>query len=166
MKRLYVMRHAKSDWHAGAATDHARPLNGRGRRAAPLMGRYLADIGETPELVITSSAVRARTTAELAIEAGDWGARLQVTDSLYGTGPDGVLNVIGGVSDDIDRLMVVGHQPTLGGLVATLSGGNVAVKTATVVILDLYLGRSWQSDTPPHGEIIAVLQPRHVAGLE
>lgn len=163
MKRLMVMRHAKSDWNAGAATDHARPLNTRGRTAAPLMGRYLSSIGEIPELVLTSSAVRARSTAELAHEGGSWDSVIDVRDELYGTGPDGVLRSISTVPSEVDQLMVVGHQPTLGGLLFMLTGGNVAVKTATVAIVDLYLGRSWHSDEPPHGELIALLQPRHIA---
>ncbi len=162
MKRLLVMRHAKSDWEAGVASDHARPLNARGRAAAPLMGRLLAALDEAPDLVLTSSAVRARTTAELAAEAGDWNAAIEVRDALYGAGPDGVVEEIMSAPETVGRLMVVGHQPTLGGLVARLTGGNVAVKTATVVIIDLYLGSAWESLEPPHGELVAVLQPRHV----
>lgn len=165
MKRLLVMRHAKSDWNAGVSSDHARPLNPRGRRAAPAMGRLLTAIGETPQYVITSSATRARTTAELARKGGGWDADLDVRDALYGTSPDGILAEIATVPEEFDSLMVVGHQPTLGGLVAVLTGGSVAVKTATVAIIDLYLGASWASAEPPHGELIAVLQPRHVAGM-
>jgi len=165
MKRLLVMRHAKSDWNAGVASDHARPLNNRGRNAAPAMGRLLTAIGESPDHIFTSSAVRAKTTAELASEGGGWDAHIDVRDALYEASPDGVLREIATAPDSTQRLMVVGHQPTLGGLVGVVTGGSVAVKTATVVIIDLYLGSSWASAEPPHGELLAVLQPRHLEDL-
>ncbi len=155
------MRHAKSDWGASAPSDHQRPLNRRGRRAAETMGRLLAGIGEIPELAISSSAVRARRTVEIAAETGEWGTEIEVTDDLYGTSPDGALAVIASAPDDVDRLMVVGHEPSWSGLVHRLTGAAVQMKTATVAIIDVYTGRSWTGADQFQGEIVTVLQPRH-----
>ncbi len=160
MKRLLIMRHAKSDWSAGFARDHDRPLAGRGTRAAELMGRLITECDQEPDLVVTSSAVRARTTAELAAAAGSWDCPIEITEALYGTSPQGALSVVRQTSDNIDRLMIVGHEPTWSGLVHTLTGGTVQMKTATVVIVDLLVGRSWDGGDLMQGEIVAVLQPR------
>lgn len=151
------MRHAKSDWGAGAP-DHERPLNRRGRRSAKAIGRMLADMGEIPDLVYTSTALRARSTIELAAEAGDWDAEIELKDELYGTSPDGAMRVVSG-APDVPSLMLVGHQPTWGGLIAEITGGAVQVKTATVVAIELY-ARYWAEAERARGEIVYVLQPR------
>lgn len=161
MKRLLVMRHAKSDWHAGAATDHERPLNRRGVEAARTMGFVIAQIDEIPDLVITSSAVRARRTVELAAEAGEWSSEIVVDRTLYGTSPQGALALIVRASQDVERLMVVGHQPAWGGLVHELTGGSVQMKTATIAIIDFAAEGSWRGSNTVSGELVAVLQPRH-----
>lgn len=157
MKRLLVMRHAKSDWSAGVA-DHERPLNRRGRAAADAMGRHLSNTGQAPDHVLTSSAVRARTTAERAAAAGRWEAPIEVERDLYETYPQGALEVVLG-APDVAALMVVGHQPTWSGLVAHLTGGSVAVPTGTVVGIDLFIA-AWDEVLDAQGEIVFVVHPR------
>lgn len=161
MKQLLVMRHGKSDWHAGATTDHGRPINDRGVASAVAMGRLLTDAGLVPDGVLSSSALRARTTAELATEAGEWPVTVDATDGFYEASVDDVLARLSLVGDEVDRLLVVGHQPTWGALVWRLTGGAVAMRTATVAVVDLHLGRSWGHDGDLAGEILAVFQPRH-----
>jgi phosphohistidine phosphatase len=159
MKRLIVLRHAKSDWDADFGTDHERPLARRGIAAARTMGVTLANMDQIPELVYSSSAVRARTTVDLAAEAGGWDTTIELSDDLYGTSADGALAVATRAAPEVDRLMLVGHQPTWGMLVYQLTGGRVQVKTATAVGIDLSIG-SWREVTNAHGEIAYVLQPR------
>jgi phosphohistidine phosphatase len=159
MKRLIVLRHAKSDWDADFGTDHDRPLSRRGIAAARTMGVTLANMDQIPDLVYSSSAVRARTTVELAAEAGDWDTTIELSDDLYGTSADGALAVGAGAGPEVDRLMLVGHQPTWGTLVYQLTGGRVQVKTATAVGIDLSVA-SWRDIMTAHGEIAYVLQPR------
>ncbi len=160
MKRLLVMRHAKSDWDAGGVTDHDRPLNRRGTRSAAAMGRLLTSIGETPDHIISSTALRARTTAELARDSGGWEAAVETTEALYGTSPAGALAVIASAPAQAASLMVVGHEPAWGGLVQRLTGAHVAMRTATVAVIDLLLA-SWENDGDVQGELLALLQPRH-----
>lgn len=159
MRQLLIMRHAKSDWAAGLP-DHERPLNGRGRRAATAMGAHLTSMGQAPDHVLTSSAIRAHTTAQRAAEAGKWRGGLQVEAALYATHPDGALEVALGALD-VDRLMLVGHEPTWSGLVANLTGATVAMRTATVVGIDLYIN-DWSQVMGARGEILFVFQPRHL----
>ncbi|MGA9597997.1 MAG: histidine phosphatase family protein, partial [Acidimicrobiia bacterium] len=89
MKRLMILRHAKSDWNSGADSDHTRPLNRRGTEAAMTMGRVLSRIGEVPDIIYTSSATRARETALLAADAGGWDVETVELDELYGTSAGG-----------------------------------------------------------------------------
>ena len=151
------MRHAKSDWSAGVA-DHERPLNARGRAAADAMGRHLTAAGEAPDHVLTSSAVRARTTAERAAAAGRWDAPIEIAPDLYETWPQGALEVVLG-APDVASLMIVGHQPTWSGLVAHLTGGAVSVPTGTVVGIDLFVA-TWDEVLDAQGEIVFVVRPR------
>ncbi len=141
MRRLYVLRHAKSDWSTGLP-DHARPLNGRGVRSATAIGRFLADSGEVPELVVTSTATRARTTADLVVGTAGWDVPIRETERLYHTFVMGALEVIAREGASAGSMMVVGHQPAWGGLVEYLTGARVDVKTATVVALDTNAGWS------------------------
>jgi phosphohistidine phosphatase len=159
MKRLLIMRHAKSDWNAGAPSDHERPLNKRGTAAAITMGKVLANIDEVPDLIYTSSAVRATETALLASEAGGWRAPTVEFDELYGTSPAGTLEIAAAAPDDVERLMLVGHQPTWGYLVHALTGAAAQIKTATVVAIDLPVAR-WDDAPQSTGTLAYLLQPR------
>ncbi len=152
------MRHGKSDWSTGVS-DHDRPLNRRGVAAVKTMGRLLSSVGETPDLVISSTATRAHTTAQLAAETGGWEAPIKTTRELYGTRSEGALSVVAG-SPVVDRLMIVGHEPAWSGLVAHLTGGSVTMKTATVVGIEMLI-RDWEEAPLARGEIVFVLQPRH-----
>jgi phosphohistidine phosphatase len=152
------MRHAKSDWEAVYGSDHDRPLNERGVRSARLMGRALSAKGLEPRYVISSTALRARTTAELANEAGNWEAALSLDRALYEAGPHDVLAVAAG-APDVSRLMLVGHQPTWSMLVAELTGERVEMKTATVVVVEVDLD-SWDGLPSARGALAAVLDPK------
>lgn len=157
MRRLLVMRHAKSDWGTSQA-DHDRPLNRRGRRSAEAMGELLAAAGEVPHLVLTSTAERARDTAERAVLAGGWQADVEAREALYLASLAGTFEVLAG-APDVERVMLVGHQPTWGELVLRLTGAEVQVRTATVVAIDLPITH-WQDAAAARGSIAYVLQPR------
>lgn len=159
MKRLLLLRHAKSDWDSGASSDHERPLAGRGRKAARAMGRFMAVADILPDYAVTSSAVRARTTLELAMEAGDWSCPVNTTPDLYHAGADGVLAVVAESSDDEDVVIIVGHQPTWGSIAEWLTGGSLRMATGTLVGIDLHI-ESWGALRPRLGELAFVIPPR------
>ena len=158
MKSLLLMRHGKSDWSADYATDHDRPLNARGVRSALAVGQVLTEEGQAPGLVVTSSAVRARTTAQLAADAGKWDCDVVIEPRLYGSGADTVVQVAAEIGP-VDRLMLVGHQPTWSILVSVLSGESVDMKTATVAVLEFDLS-DWSDLPGSSGEVERVYQPR------
>lgn len=112
MKTLLLVRHAKSSWEHPGVSDHDRPLNDRGLRDAPVMGQRLAERGVAPDVILSSTALRARSTAELIAHALGFGAARVVTDErLYGASADEVLRIIGELDGDLACAIVVGHNP-------------------------------------------------------
>lgn len=162
MKTLLVMRHGKSDWNAEYDRDHERPLNPRGIRSAEAMGRVLSEEGMAPQLVITSSAVRARTTAHLAAKSGEWECDIRIEPRLYGSGVDAAMEAAAEVESS-DPLMLVGHQPTWSMLVTTLTGEQADVKTATVVVVEFDMS-DWSDIATNQGNLVRVYQPRDYLG--
>jgi phosphohistidine phosphatase len=123
MKTLVLVRHAKSAWNDPTLADHDRPLNARGRRDAPEMGRRLRERGTVPDAILSSTAVRARTTAEaIAAALGLDDARLVLDERLYGSSPETILEVVAGVDDEVSTVMVVAHDPGMSDLAFRLSG--------------------------------------------
>lgn len=157
MKTLLVLRHAKSDWDANYGADHDRPLNRRGLAAARTMGELVASLHLVPDLVISSTAVRARTTAELAMEGGGWVSPLVLERRLYESGVEQVLEVVGAGAEG-DKVMIVGHQPTWGSLVHRLTGVPTEIKTATLVVIGLPIGE-WSALGAANGTLDGVHHP-------
>lgn len=112
MKELLLIRHAKSDWGHPGLDDHDRPLNGRGLRDAPRVGRELAGRGIRPEAMVSSTALRALTTARLM--AREWGFAEEAIDqrrALYLPRPDEVLGVIRDLDESLSTAVLFGHNP-------------------------------------------------------
>jgi len=164
MKTLLVMRHAKSDWGAASGGDHERALAGRGIKAARKVGRFLTDSGTTPDLVLSSTAVRALTTAELAAEAGEWDCEIVTSGDLYASDPERVLDVIRETGNGVQRLLIAGHEPTWSTLVGWLiGGGRVRMPTAAVACLDLPRG-DWVDLAPATCELRWLITPKTLKG--
>jgi len=161
-KTLILFRHAKSDWDSDTGLDHDRPLAQRGIEAAKAMGKLLSEVGHLPELAISSTALRARTTLELAIEGGDWGCRHELDERLYETNPPAALRFVKGLPRDLSSVMLVGHETTWSELTALLTGGGtVRFPTAGMVRLDFDCD-SWHSIEPGSGELVWFIPPRFV----
>lgn len=142
VRRLYLLRHGKSDWDAAYGADHERPLAARGREAAKGVGRFLRELGQTPDLVVSSTAVRARSTAEVAAEAGAWNCPVRLSESLYPPSLGALLAEARSTSDEVGRLVLVGHEPTWSGAVSALTGGSaVRMVTAALARLDFHCDR-------------------------
>jgi len=143
VKILYLMRHAKSSWSDPALTDRERPLNPRGLRNAPEMGRRLAERGPLPRRAISSPARRARDTARAVLEAsGVDTALLEIDERLYFDGIEGWQSVIEDCDEAVDCLLVVGHNPDFSHFVRELSGplsagGRADLPTAALARFEL-----------------------------
>jgi phosphohistidine phosphatase len=122
MRTLLLMRHAKSSWDRPDLADLDRPLAPRGRKAAPLIGRYLAEQRLIPDLVLCSHALRVRETWQLMTPALGGAVACKTLRSLYSAAPSRLLEPLRRVADDVRILMVIGHNPGLGALAAALAG--------------------------------------------
>jgi phosphohistidine phosphatase len=153
MPELLIMRHAKSDWGVGLASDRERPLAPRGVKAAKRMGKFLSKVDAVPDLILSSPAVRARTTAELANKAGRWAAPMEIVPTFYGGGWTDVVEAVLAAGDGAERILVTGHEPTWSGLVSVLTGGSlVAMPTAAVAFIAV-IGNSWTRLGPNCAEL-------------
>jgi len=155
-----LMRHGKSDWDAGAENDHARPLAPRGVAAAERMGEVIRELGLVPDLVVSSTAKRARATAELARLTGGWDSRLVLEERLYGASVSETLSVLAEHGSTCNRVMLVGHQPTWSMTVKHLTGARVSMRTATIADIDLSI-TGWADAPEAAGTLTTLLQPRH-----
>lgn len=165
MRRLIFFRHAKSDWDAGHAVDRERKLNSRGVEAARLMGRFLARTAQVPDSVVTSSALRARQTLDLAVEAGGWQSAVRVTDALYEADPAAVLTETRAEPDSTHTLLLVGHEPTWSEMVCLLAQvGKLRFPTAAMARVDLHIER-WREAAFGRGELIWLVPPKLFAGF-
>ena len=131
---LILLRHAKSDW-SGAEPDRLRPLAKRGRRQAPEAGRWLAaGIGRV-DLAVVSPAERARSTWELASAELSAPPPTRYDDRVYAASASELLGLVRELPDDVNTVVLVGHNPGVEDLVATLTGQSVQMPTSGLAVL-------------------------------
>lgn len=164
-KTLILFRHGKSDWEASFNRDHDRPLAERGRRSAQIMGRWLAITRRIPDLAITSSAVRAKTTLDLAMTAGQWACPTQITANLYDATVEGVLGVVHQQPDTYQSLMLVGHEPTWSDtLIALMGGGMVRMPTAAMACLS-FEADHWAQVAQGRATLLWLMPPKLLTSM-
>ena len=162
MLTLLLLRHGKSDWDASFASDHERPLARRGRRAASLVGQFLSALELTPDSVITSSAVRAKTTVKIAVDAGEWDCGVRVTDSFYRAAPRQALQEVQAETDSTKTLLIAGHEPTWSALVTLLiGGGSLRFPTAALACIEFPV-EHWKMVEPARGHLAWLVTPRQL----
>lgn len=162
MKTLLLMRHAKSDWDDAGVPDHDRPLNGRGARSAPQMAALLIAEKALPELILSSTALRARATALAVAEAADWKPEVRLRHALYLAEPARIVHEILRMPRDVGCLLVVGHNPGMEDLVSDLSMMRQAMPTAAIARFAFSIG-SWDELPAARAEQVQVWRPREVA---
>lgn len=144
-KTLIIVRHAKSSWKDSTLNDIQRPLNKRGNKDAPKMGKHLAKKKIIPQAIFSSSGLRALTTARLiSVEIGMKPTEIMVEDNLYTFNSEQLLDEIKNISDDYEKIMVVGHNPAVTEITNILSGSDIDnIPTCGVAILELSVD-SWK----------------------
>lgn len=173
LRRLIVLRHAKSAWPLGVR-DHERPLAPRGRRDAPAVGRALAEADCLPDLAVCSTAVRARQTWELT--AAEWGTPppVRYDARVYAAEVSELLDVVGETPDRVRTLLLVGHNPGLEELVLDLAGDalddaldEVRAKFPTSAMAFLsWHGETWAALAPGTALLTDVIVARGKKGSE
>jgi len=137
MKSIILFRHGKSEWNTFYDSDHNRPLAPRGIKAAKKMGVFLANKKQVPDLVISSTAIRARTTVELAIEKGNWESAMILESAIYGGPPTVLLSIAQAQLDTIKSICFVGHEPNFSMFISQACGlGHIEFTTANMAKID------------------------------
>lgn len=134
---LLLLRHAKSDWGDSQLSDHERPLNRRGRAAAPRVGRLLAERGLIPQLMVVSDARRTLETAELVAQACGYSGEIRSTRQLYLAPPSTYLDMLLEVEPGTQRVLLLGHNPGIAQLHAHLAGVGCDMPTAALSQFEL-----------------------------
>ncbi len=166
VRRLYLLRHAKSDWADPNRADFDRPLAARGSRDAPRMGAYLAGLDTPPELVLCSAARRARETWELVRPAFPDSVRCEIRRDLYLATPGDLLHAVNEVDAGVSALMLIGHNPGLHELALALadaSASDLDWKFPTGAVAAIaFEGDGWADATPGGGRLEAFVVPRRL----
>lgn len=162
MKTLFLMRHAKSSWDNVSLADHDRPLNPRGEKAAPLMAQWLNDQDCLPEYIVSSTANRAKSTANLLIEnlhqEIEW-----VTDRrLYHASPLEMAEVIRDIDGSINRLMLVGHNPGMESTINQLTGDYERMPTAAIAVLELEIDNWFEVTHSTNATLLHIWRPKEL----
>jgi phosphohistidine phosphatase len=150
MKTLYIIRHAKSSWADPLASDFERGLNDRGKRDAPRMGKRLKEKEINPDVMISSPAKRALSTARRVAEVINFSKSGLKTDSrLYHADEDTILSVVHDINDKHEVAMMFGHNPGLTEFVNAIAGEDPYINnvpTCGIVALSLPVD-SWKNIT-------------------
>ncbi|MDR2322630.1 MAG: histidine phosphatase family protein [Microbacterium sp.] len=157
MKTLLLARHAKSDWGAAQLRDHDRPLNARGLRDAPTMARRLRDEGVGLQRIVSSTAIRARSTADAYAAA--FGLAVVEEPALYAASDRTILGVASVLPDDVEVAMLVGHNPGMADAVAELTGSFVEFPTCAIAECAVDV-TSWSELVEGSGALLRLRTPR------
>ena len=163
MKTLYLVRHAKSSWKFPELRDFDRPLNGRGKRNAPDMGKRLKAMGILPDLLIASPANRALTTArKIAENIGYPVEDILENDDIYHGSENTLLQVIKSADGDVNELMLFGHNPGFTDLANLLGDQWIDnIPTCGIVALGFDV-TDWSEVTPGTGRNLFFDYPKKI----
>jgi len=162
MKTIFLMRHAKSSWKNDSLPDHQRPLNERGKRDAPRMGKFLKNHGKKLDVILCSTATRTISTIKRFLQEFDFDGEVFYLDDLYGSDIERYVAVLNQLNDEVDTVMIVGHNPELDQFLEIVCDENEHMPTASVaeIILPIEGWTELNEITP--GELLNLWRPREI----
>ncbi|HYD14706.1 MAG TPA: histidine phosphatase family protein [Allosphingosinicella sp.] len=169
MKTLTLLRHAKSGWDAPVARDFDRPLNARGHKAARAMGREMRRLGLGYDLILASPAVRVTETLTELAQGYGGAVATHFDETIYLAPVETLLALVRDADDEVERLLLVGHNPGMEQLALLLSGGGalhdqIAVKYPTGALAEIgFDAAHWRDVAPGEGRLARFIRPRELA---
>ena len=144
MRSVILFRHAEAEWIGKTGSDHDRVLSPNGIKDAEKMGIYISKKNNIPELVISSTAIRAKTTAEVAIKSGKWGSPFQLEAGIYGGNPEFLLKLAKRQEEKVISVCFVGHEPNFSSFIAHATNNTYKnFPTASIAKIDFDV-KSWE----------------------
>jgi phosphohistidine phosphatase len=160
MKTLLVLRHAKSSKDDPSLRDHDRPLNERGVRDAPRVGTMLKDHELVPDEILSSPALRAKETARLAALGCEFKKEIRLVADFYPGEPEDYLKILKTLPDEVNRVMVVGHNPGIEELIWMLIGTPEEIPTAALTTLELPINTWAELTSKVRAKLISIWRPK------
>lgn len=161
MKKLYIARHAKSDWGQEGFSDEQRPLNEAGLIDASSMAKHLSLRGIKVDAIIASKAKRAMTTARAYAQSILDTEDFYEHDAIYQADENDMLSIINEVTDDYDSIMLVGHNPTFSFLVKLLTDQYVDMSAGSIIELDVNVD-SWLDAGHKTAQLVNSILPNDI----
>jgi phosphohistidine phosphatase len=174
MRTICLLRHAKSSWDHPSLSDHDRPLAPRGRKTAPLVGHFLSTEGLIPDVVLCSTAARTRETWDLVARYLDDGIPVQFDRELYGASVEEMLGALQAISDESERVLVVGHNPGTENLAEALAARGPSDEfrrlrqkfpTGALAVLE-FEGPRWSDLAPGTCRLARFVRPKDLPDVE
>jgi phosphohistidine phosphatase len=167
MKRLYLLRHAKSSWDDPRLADEDRPLAPRGRRAAKVIAKHLRRMGVAPEVVLCSPSTRTRQTLKRIAPGLGKHADVRSEPEVYAASAAALLEVLHEVPDEVESVMLIGHNPGIQDLALSLAHAGsestrVKSKFPTAALATLELSASWRELVPGSAELVSFVTPKEL----
>jgi phosphohistidine phosphatase len=174
MRQLLLLRHAKSSWDDPSLSDHARPLNPRGRRAAAAVAQALRELGLSPDVVLVSSARRTLQTLEQIRPSFEPGILVEPLDALYLATWQSLLTLVQAVPETARSVMLIGHNPGLHEFAMALSGAaahsgggadmqRLAEAFPTAALAEFSVALPWRMLAAGGARLIRFMVPRDLA---
>lgn len=154
MKTLLLLRHAKSSWKNPGLADIDRPLNKRGKRDAPRIGALLRELDLIPEIVICSPALRARKTLEAVSEESGYDGEIIINEDFYPGDTETFIESFYSLPKEIERVMIVGHNPGLEEFLHDLTGESARMPTSALAQVSLPIIEWPELDARTEGKLI------------
>jgi phosphohistidine phosphatase len=165
MKRLFLLRHAKSSRKDSSLPDHDRPLTGRGRRASKAMAEYVSEHGIEPAMVLCSSATRARQTLDGVAPGLGGSPEIRIESELYEASAAGLLGRLQRIDASVPSVMLVGHNPSVERLALDLANAGpeleeLADKYPTGALATLEFAGTWSRLEADAARLVGFVKPR------
>ncbi len=162
MRTLLLMRHAKSSWKHDKLSDHDRPLNKRGMGDAPRMGRLLREKLLLPEVIMSSTALRAKTTAEEIASSIPLAGVVEFDPNLYLADPDTIMDVVRHAHVGAGPLLIIAHNPGLEGLITRVTKRDEQLPTAGIAHIRLPIDRWHAFRVSTCGDLVDLWYPKGI----
>lgn len=161
MKKIYLIRHAKSSWSEEGVSDFDRPLNKRGKKDLPFMANRLKEFGIKPDLILSSPAKRAQKSAKTIAEIIDYKTtKISYDESLYDSSYTTYRYLLDSLDNKLNSVFIVAHNPTLTEVGERLSGAILTnIPTCSIVCIEFDV-KSFQDIKEESGKIIFFDYPK------
>ncbi len=162
MKTLLLMRHAKSSWKYPDLSDHDRPLKSRGKRDAPKMGEFLVSKDLIPQVILCSTARRAKETVEYFLRTCPFEGEVIYRRNLYHGGAEEFINAMQGLQNEINIVMIVGHNPGMEYSIEEFCGVDEFFPTTAIAYIQFEIDKWADMDSNVGGKLISLWRPKEI----